>query len=252
MSTEKQSIIDYVVNLPIDAAQSIGVEANPGSGKTYLLVQLAEKLANYKILYVAFNAAIVKEASRKVPDNVDVYTVNSLSTKWAYTHSNLMKKQQRHYNASLLSNALNCTYKEASDFNRELTTWCQSAERFESEFTQSSLFNQYFDLMEEGKIEWSFDIGFFVGWFCGLDLEPGDLSRVRLGPVLTRLAVFSPMGILNHVLRGVAIHCLACLPISSELRHRHIAVGSLESIIFGPGGGTGRRTPPHKGSHAQN
>ena len=158
MSVEKQEIIDTIVKLPINAGESIGITANPGSGKTYLLVQLANKMSSHKILYIAFNSSIVREASRKFPSNVEVYTINSLSTKWAYKHTNMMNKKRAPYNAGLLSKSLNCDYLEAVKFLKDLTSWCQSNARFDTDFAQSDLFNHYMDLLEEGKIQWDFDV----------------------------------------------------------------------------------------------
>lgn len=57
----------------------VGVEAGAGTGKTSTCIMLAESDANRRGQYVAFNKAIVVEASTKMPANVAANTMHSLA-----------------------------------------------------------------------------------------------------------------------------------------------------------------------------
>lgn len=70
----QETVLDFVLN-----GRGHGVvNAYAGSGKTATLAWIAGQLKCERILYAAFNTAIVEEAREKFPKNVEVRTINSL------------------------------------------------------------------------------------------------------------------------------------------------------------------------------
>lgn len=61
------------------SGQSLAIEAGAGTGKTSTLLLLAEAAVGRRGQYVAFNKAIVTEASQKFPKNVACNTAHSLA-----------------------------------------------------------------------------------------------------------------------------------------------------------------------------
>ncbi len=61
--------------------EKVSIVAPAGSGKTSTLVELAKQLPNKKILYLAYNQSIKKEAQGKFPDNVSVLTTHGLALR---------------------------------------------------------------------------------------------------------------------------------------------------------------------------
>lgn len=65
--------------------KNIKTKAFAGSGKTSTLVAISKALVDKRILYLAYNRSIKKEADGKFPDNVDCKTSHSLAF-CRYTH----------------------------------------------------------------------------------------------------------------------------------------------------------------------
>lgn len=66
----------------IDAAQTgenVSVKALAGTGKTTVLVGVAEALSHKRIAYVAFNKDIATEATHRMPSNVEARTASSFA-----------------------------------------------------------------------------------------------------------------------------------------------------------------------------
>ncbi|MBZ8002744.1 UvrD-helicase domain-containing protein [Campylobacter canadensis] len=81
MLTEEQNKI--LSNIPfLTNKESAGIIAPAGSGKTFILTKLAEKLKGKKILYLAYNKAIKDEAKKKFPKNVEIQTIHSFAYKY--------------------------------------------------------------------------------------------------------------------------------------------------------------------------
>lgn len=72
-TTEQQAALDL-----FKAGIGLAIEAGAGTGKTSTLKMLAESTRR-RGQYMAFNKAIVEEAKRKMPDNVNASTVHSLA-----------------------------------------------------------------------------------------------------------------------------------------------------------------------------
>ncbi len=59
----------------------IEINAAAGSGKTTVLISYSQKYPDKKILYLAYNESVVKEAMNKFPSNVTVLTSHQLAYK---------------------------------------------------------------------------------------------------------------------------------------------------------------------------
>jgi len=71
-------IRQYALDIDYERNTVYAIESVAGSGKTTTLLKLAEVNSDKKILYLAFNAAIVKEIKRKKPKNLSPYTFDAL------------------------------------------------------------------------------------------------------------------------------------------------------------------------------
>lgn len=63
----------------INPGEIVAITAAAGSGKTSSLVELAKRLRDKKILYLAYNQSIAAESVRKFPANTTISTVHSLA-----------------------------------------------------------------------------------------------------------------------------------------------------------------------------
>ena len=77
LTEEQCRIIDFVKQMK--RGQKLKIEAKAGSGKTSTLVEVAKANPDKRFLYLAFNKAIVNDASQKFPANVVVKTTHSLA-----------------------------------------------------------------------------------------------------------------------------------------------------------------------------
>jgi len=109
-SPEQQAIFETCSDLwPEDIVTII---APAGSGKTFTLVEIAKRLPDKEILYLAYNKAIEKEATRKFPKNTTVKTIHGL----AYTTLGIKQEQlkENDYNAFEICEVLNIKDMEFS------------------------------------------------------------------------------------------------------------------------------------------
>jgi len=79
LTIEQNGIITCVVNAK--SGEIIKINAFAGTGKTFILIQIAKALPQKRILYLAFNNSIVAESKRKFPKNVHIFTTHSLAYK---------------------------------------------------------------------------------------------------------------------------------------------------------------------------
>lgn len=71
---EQLDIINHV-----KTGKDLIIQAYAGAAKTTTLRFIAEELSDKNILYIAFNKAIVEEATKKMPDNVTVKTIHAVA-----------------------------------------------------------------------------------------------------------------------------------------------------------------------------
>lgn len=74
LTIEQQACVQGAIT-----GQDVKTKAFAGSGKTSTLVAISKALGDKRILYLAYNKSIKKEAENKFPDNVDCKTAHSLA-----------------------------------------------------------------------------------------------------------------------------------------------------------------------------
>jgi superfamily I DNA/RNA helicase len=77
LTTEQKTIINSLKEL-----NNIKIFAFAGTGKTTTLKAIANSYPQARILYLAFNKSIEREAKGKFPRNVEVRTVHALAYKY--------------------------------------------------------------------------------------------------------------------------------------------------------------------------
>lgn len=80
LTDEQQAIIESARNLPQGGV--LKIQAAAGSGKTFILLQIAQALPQASFLYLAFNRSIVDAMHNKATKNMTVKTTHAL----AYSH----------------------------------------------------------------------------------------------------------------------------------------------------------------------
>jgi hypothetical protein len=89
-TAEQQKAIDLFLT-----GKPLAIEAGAGTGKTSTLVMLAQAAPNRRGQYVAFNKAIVTDASSKMPPNVVCNTAHSLAFRAIGRHMSHRLNQPR-------------------------------------------------------------------------------------------------------------------------------------------------------------
>lgn len=96
---EQQEIVDAAV-----AGKNVAVQALAGCAKSSTLYLIAKAMPQKRILYLAFNKAIVEEASGKMPENCVCKTIHSVA--YGHTNPDILKKLRgkKPYNPTLATN----------------------------------------------------------------------------------------------------------------------------------------------------
>lgn len=79
LTNEQQEIIG--TSQEMSGSDFLKIDACAGSGKTFTLAQIALANPEKHYLYLAFNKAIVMDAQKKFPSNVEIMTIHSLAWK---------------------------------------------------------------------------------------------------------------------------------------------------------------------------
>jgi DNA helicase-2/ATP-dependent DNA helicase PcrA len=80
-SDEQRAVIKEILT----SFLNIAINATAGSGKTFVLVEMAKMLpSNTSAVFLAFNKSIVEELAEKLPSGFDVSTLHSLGIKVLY------------------------------------------------------------------------------------------------------------------------------------------------------------------------
>ena len=170
LTTEQQSIVDYVVSLPANATSkesTIMVNSVAGSGKTTLLVAIANALPHKRGLYLSYNKSIAMEASQKFPKSTLCSTTHSIAYQGVVKSYNLRVGNFTYRDIK----EIGITYEHKLEILELIREFCLSSyttfDDFASnldvtEFT-SKLCNKYLSLMESGAIECTHD--FYLKFF---------------------------------------------------------------------------------------
>lgn len=148
LTEEQQAVIE--ASKVLQPRELLKIEACAGSGKTFTLQQAAEANPDKRFLYLAFNKAIVEEAKRRFPPNVEISTVHSLAWRWfaAVYGRQALKNLKGSYNVFDLRQLFNVEYAELTDLIAKFRAFCYSAA---AEPTDRGV-GEIFDAIKAGKL----------------------------------------------------------------------------------------------------
>ena len=120
----------FNIGVKLKDKEVLTIIAPAGSGKTFTLVELAKRLPNKKILYLAYNKEIQKEASSKFPKNVFVSTAHSLAFKQLNVSDNYELKEGGDYSAGEIAKLFDdeISNTEAEKVKNLFEKFCNSAD----------------------------------------------------------------------------------------------------------------------------
>ncbi|MBD3841339.1 MAG: AAA family ATPase [Campylobacterales bacterium] len=145
---EQQEILES-----IKQHKSIKINAFAGTGKTTTLKLIAQKYANHKILYLAFNTSIKDEAAKLFAKNIFVKTTHGLAYAAIKKHTNLNIDKLRNYRVIDISKEFQVSYNQAIGALKIFENFCNNAkEQISTKDTEHTIAKQIWDYMLLGKI----------------------------------------------------------------------------------------------------
>lgn len=209
LTQEQQAVCDYAKTAPDGTL--ILIDAVAGSGKTTVLIKLAEVVKVENALYMAYNKAISVSSQKKFPSSIDCRTTHSLAYKAIVVP---MKLSVGFFSTRDINDKI--SYKDKQFLVEDIKQFCLSSFTSYKEYADTygrhntSLAVKYLNLMSEGKIECTHDFylkAFHMALVEGtidcptygllmLD-EAGDLNEVtleifKLLPAKLKIAVGDP------------------------------------------------------------
>ena len=209
LTSEQQQILTHVRN----NSGLILIDSVAGSGKTAMLVAIANAISHKNGLYLAYNKAIATEASCKFPKTTNCSTTHSLAYQATVKQ---YKLKLSNFNYKNITEKIK--YEQKLDILDNIREFCLSKYINFLDYSQvknlirstEALCMKYLDLMETGKIECTHDfylklfhillskgnITYNNFDFIMLD-EAGDLNEVtleifKLLPATRKIAVGDP------------------------------------------------------------
>ena len=130
LTPEQQAIIEAARDLP--KAGVLKIQAAAGSGKTFILLQIAQSLPHASFLYLAFNRSIVEEMHNKATKNMTVKTTHALAYSHILTQDYPDMQPRKEYTAFEIGEILeNRNYHYIARVRQILYDFCNSSlERF--------------------------------------------------------------------------------------------------------------------------
>lgn len=126
LTNEQQQIIKTARNLPQGAV--LKIQAAAGSGKTFILLQIAQSLAQYSFLYLAFNRSIVAEMQHKATKNMTLKTTHALAYSYILTQNYPDTTPRKEYSAFEIGEILNNrNYHYVAHVRQILCDFCNSS-----------------------------------------------------------------------------------------------------------------------------
>ena len=116
LTNEQENIL-----LTSKKSDQIKIFAFAGTGKTTTLNEIAKNFPTSKILYLAFNKSIEKEAKRKFPKNVEIKTVHALAYRYVGRNFEI-----QNLNTAIVADLLNMDYMNAYDVISNFEIFCNS------------------------------------------------------------------------------------------------------------------------------
>lgn len=150
LTDEQKDIIKISQNMCPN--EILKVQACAGSGKTSTLIEIARANPKAKILYTAFNKAVINEAKHKFPKNVEVKTWHSLAYQKIVANNDYKTINKLDYFD--LQIPLNLNKYEYFALNKQLKTFlCSKGKEFPND-----LIENLFLLIKDGEIPYTHDI----------------------------------------------------------------------------------------------
>ena len=182
LTQEQQNVLDYV-STSKDGTLTL-VNAVAGSGKTALLISIAESLDIEKGLYLAYNKSISIASKRKFPKEIDCRTTHSLAYRAVVKPLGL---KVGFFNENSIKEA-DMTYSQKATLVEDIREFCLSKYLSYDDFSKhkgkknKKLANKYLNLMYDGKIQCTHD--FYMKVFHTLladdDIEQIDYDIIML------------------------------------------------------------------------
>ena len=170
LTTEQQSIVDYINHLPSNATpkqSTIMVNSVAGSGKTTLLVAIANTVPHKRGLYLSYNKSIAMEASQKFPKSTSCSTTHSVAYQAVVKPYKLRVGNFTYRDVK----EVGISYDHKLEILELIREFCLSSYLTFDDFASSidvteftaKLCNKYLTLMESGSIECTHD--FYLKFF---------------------------------------------------------------------------------------
>ena len=172
LTTQQQTILDHVTS----TTGLTMVDAKAGSGKTFLLTEIAKALQPKSALYLCYNKTIAVEAATKFPKDIKCCTTHSLAYKPIISAHKLTLGT---FNYKSITERIDYSLKEEilSTFKEfclspyiSISEFCQAKEY--SDFT-CKLVTKYFTQMADGIIDCNYD--FYLKYFH-ISLATGSIT----------------------------------------------------------------------------
>lgn len=135
----------------IKRGQIIKINAFAGTGKTFILSQIAKSQPYKTFLYLAFNKSIVEESRNKFPPNVTILTTHSLAYREIVGKEDSVRQD---YKTIEIAELLNIDFQKAGEALRELNRFFSSSDKEINKKKESGFFAaQIYKMMEDREID---------------------------------------------------------------------------------------------------
>lgn len=198
MRTQQQEdIISYIKS--DEDPKLVLVSSCAGSGKTFILTEIAKEVPHTNGLYLAYNKSIASESKGKFPKSVNCLTTHSLAYKAVVAPNKGLYKLGSNFSYRDINEKI--SYEDKCyivDLIKEFclsghTTFCEFTEYFKLSDKIKSIAIKYLELMQQGKIDITheFYLKLFHIYLANGDIEyepfdfimldeAGDLNEVTL------------------------------------------------------------------------
>jgi len=150
LTDEQKEILHSIKK--IRKGQIVKINAFAGTGKTFILAEIAKSMPYKTFLYLAFNKSIVEESRRKFPKNVFISTTHSLAHKAIVQKDTAVRPD---YKSAEVADILKIDFQKASDALKVLNTFFSSSEKTIRSGQSEAHYHasQLYKMMEQGDIE---------------------------------------------------------------------------------------------------
>ena len=123
---EQEEIFDTCIG-QMNKGEFAAIVAPAGSGKTFVLSELAKQMPKEKILYLAYNRAIKEEAKHKFPQNTHITTTHGLAYSFLNLDSSIVREKD--YTAIDIAEMFNVEFETANLALIAFNDFCNSSKK---------------------------------------------------------------------------------------------------------------------------